>query len=163
MISIFYTILFILLLFAAVADIRARIIPNRYPAAIGLLFLLAAALGTVEGWPWHLLVFAASFAICIGLFAAGLLGGGDAKLLPAVALWAGPDLLPAFLLVTAAAGGVIALTILIMHRLELPAPTTAAPTVPYGVAIAAGGAAVVVQPLLNAFSPDWSVVSASGV
>jgi len=156
-----------LLLFAAVADIRARIIPNRYPAAIAFFFLVAAAFGTIPDWPWHLAVFAASFAICIGLFAAGLVGGGDAKLLPATALWAGPEALPAFLLVTATAGGIIALAMLARHGLLVPAHTDGAtgptPTVPYGVAIAAGGLAVGIQPLLNAFSPDWGAVSASGV
>lgn len=164
---VLYTILLILLLFAAVADIRARIIPNRYPAAILLLFPAAAAFGTFPDWPWHLLVFAASFAVCLGLFAAGLLGGGDAKLLPATALWAGPEVLPVFLLITATAGGVLALALLARHRLQTPARIDGAsaspPTVPYGVAIAAGGAVVAAQPLLNAFSPGWSVVSASGV
>jgi len=167
MTAVLYLILLALLLSAAVVDLRARLIPNRYPAAILLLFLPVAVLEPIPDWPWHLVVFAGSFVVCVGMFAAGLLGGGDAKLLPATALWAGPEALPAFLIVTAGVGGAIALAMLAARYLralpETGEGTQNPPTVPYGVAIAAGGLVIALQPLLNAFSSHSSVVSSSGV
>jgi prepilin peptidase CpaA len=54
------------------------------------------------------------------LFALGLLGGGDAKLAAATALWFGVDQTPTYLIYTALAGGAFALTILLFRKLPLP-------------------------------------------
>jgi len=191
--AILYTIFLILLGIAAVSDLRARVIPNRYPVAVAAAFLPLAALGAVPAWPGHLLVFAAVFAACLALFAAGLLGGGDAKLLPAAALWAGPSTLAEFLLVTAVTGGAIALTLAIKAkwagRRRSPMESEAAPRpdmphggseaaadeaepgamapasgeVPYAPAIAAGGLVVALEPLLNALSANSGLVPGNGV
>jgi len=102
----------------------------------------------------------------------GVLGGGDAKLIPAVALWAGPGTLAAFLFVTAVTGGLIALAMIAVRRLrpasggtgESQAGATALQGgVPYGFAIAVGGLIVATEPLFNAFSPYFVVVSGNGV
>jgi len=167
MIGVLYTIFLILLAGAAIHDTRERLIPNRYPAAIVLLFVPAAVVGAVEPWPAHLLVFAIAFGVCLPLFAFGILGGGDAKLLPAAALWAGPQLLAMFLLATAVAGGVIAFAMIARRRLRRATPDMAddvrAETVPYGVAIAVGGVPIALQSLVNQFSLNSTVLSASGV
>jgi prepilin peptidase CpaA len=85
----------------------------------------------------------------MGMFAAGWIGGGDAKLFAAAGLWLGwPATLP-YLAVTALAGGALALTLLLMRSGWLRPYTTgiggwfgrlATPgeNVPYGVAIAVG-------------------------
>jgi prepilin peptidase CpaA len=91
------------------------------------------------------------------LFAVNVMGGGDTKLLAAVALWAGPELAPSFLFATALAGAAIALAWLSPIRRLMPvapihdAMPPAAPVgptgwrsrlrqpVPYGIAIALGG------------------------
>ena len=88
----------------------------------------------------------AVFAIGALGFAVGVLGGGDVKLLAASSLFAGPALLPEFLMVTALAGGVLGLATLAGARIG-PAASAGDASVagrlrgglPYGPAIAAGG------------------------
>jgi prepilin peptidase CpaA len=87
------------------------------------------------------------FAIGALGFAAGVLGGGDVKLLAASSLFAGPALLLDFLMVTALAGGVLGLAMLAGARIGPAAPAAGDASVagrlrgglPYGPAIAAGG------------------------
>lgn len=132
---------------ACLFDITVRCIPNTvclllialYPA----IFATPAAPDPVwAGVATGLAVFAAGAVV----FAAGWLGGGDVKLLSALALWAGPAHLAGFLLITALAGGVLALAALVYARLVAVVPAlaigsrvTTQMTLPYGVAIACGG------------------------
>jgi prepilin peptidase CpaA len=92
-----------------------------------------------------LLALAAGGAVLIGgtaLFAAGLVGGGDVKLAAAATVWIGARAIPEFLVVTALVGGLLALGILggraLRRCIGRGRPAMADPTVPYGVAIAAG-------------------------
>lgn len=161
MAAAFHACVLVLLGVAAASDVRARIIPNRIPLAIAALFLPAAALGVMPSWPMHLLVFAIAFAICLALFAFNLMGGGDAKLIPAVALWVAPGDLPMFLIAMTLFGGLLALVLMVRARLRAPVDGAAAPeqpTLPYGVAIAAGGLAVLAEPIVNAFRASFSHV-----
>jgi prepilin peptidase CpaA len=97
--------------------------------------------GAAPAWGGHLLSGGIALALGMVAFARGWVGGGDAKLLAAVALWAGTDLLLPLLVVTSAFGAVLALSLLWMRQLAwpgcLPALAPGAP-IPYGVAIAAG-------------------------
>ena len=155
------------LLAAALSDIRRYLIPNRYPAAIVLAFFIYAMSQPLDQTLWGLAAGAAAFVVCAILFAAGIIGGGDAKLLAATMLWAGLSLAPLFLMCTVLAGGLLALAWLTPFRRLMPAAPEAAqppakvdparsglrsrfhqPT-PYGAAIAAGGFYVVA---LRAFS-----------
>jgi len=70
-----------------------------------------------------------------GLFALGLLGGGDVKMLGAVALWFTPTAFLDLLIVMAFVGGGVAVAFVI--RRVVFKPKTQA-TLPYGVAISAG-------------------------
>src|SRR5271170_2660586 len=80
------------------------------------------------------------------MFVGHLAGAGDIKLLAATGLWAGPHLVAMFLVVTAIAGGVLALTMAILtyirNRSGKQAMAVAKVPIPYGVAIAAGGLSV---------------------
>lgn len=137
---------------AVVTDVASLTIPNRIPVGVVLAFALAAATGTLDApaLGWHLATGAAVFAACIGLFAAGLFGGGDAKLMPAVALWIGPPALTPFVFYTALAGGALALAFLVLRNVPVPAAAAGQPWVarlrkrdagiPYAVAIAVGAA-----------------------
>ncbi len=145
------------LAWAAVSDVRFYLIPNRIPAIIVVAFAATAVMmpssfvigGAVTG--------AAALVVGGLLFAFGLMGGGDAKLMAAVALWAGPSLIARFALVTALAGLALATLLLSPWRRLMPAPSEAAlalargggevarQPMPFGVAIAIGGLSVLAQ------------------
>ena len=105
-----WTPLLILLAVAACADLRWRWIPNLVPLALAGLYLLGLVAGTTRAasLATAALVLAAGF----GAWRVGWLGAGDAKLTAAVALFASPAEMPALILVTALAGGLVALPIL---------------------------------------------------
>jgi prepilin peptidase CpaA len=132
----------IALLAAAAGDLRHRRIDNRLNAAIALaapLFWWAGGLG-MAAIGGQLALAAACFGMLTGLFALGAIGGGDVKLLTALALWIRPLWFVQLLAVMALAGG--GLTLMCLFRLVAwrahgrPRNTV---TVPYGIAIALGG------------------------
>lgn len=139
-----------LMLWAALSDVRSLTIPNRISLAILLLYpAYVLASGLTVNWTGGLIVGGALLAAGFVLFAFGMLGGGDAKLVAAGGLWAGPDLLFDYLLLTAFAGGVMAVALWLHHRYtKATVPSlifsTAADAdfakrpMPYAVAIAAG-------------------------
>jgi prepilin peptidase CpaA len=102
-----------LLLTAAMTDIRWLRIPNLISVLLVALFVVVAAGSTMAGrpvaWGSHVAAGALVFAVGLGLFAWGKLGGGDVKLLAAVALWHGLWLLPVLLLWVALVGGALGL------------------------------------------------------
>ncbi len=136
---------------AALYDFWKFVVPNFVPIALSLLFLAVALLrqDDVE-FVGHL--GAGVVVFCIGALAYRfrVLGGGDVKLLAAVALWVGWDLLPIYLISVAVFGGVLALLLLglrgLLHRIyrsvssraALPPVLRAGENVPYAVAIGAG-------------------------
>jgi len=150
-----------LLIAAALFDLTTFTIPNMLPAAMfGLFaaFLLAIAL-TGHGLNWsdtwpHLLAGAVALVAGIALFAAGWVGGGDAKLFAMACLWLGWDSMFEYTLVASLLGGILTLTLLALRRLSLPPLLATQPWlvrladqnsgVPYGVALAI--AALVVLP-----------------
>src|SRR5262245_12003938 len=109
-----------LLVLAGVFDWLTLTIPNWPTAAVALLFVPAALLTGMSGHDYlvhfasALIVLAAGFA----LYAAGLFGAGDAKLMSAAALWFGwPASLP-FIVYTVLAGGVLAAVLLFWKLLQ---------------------------------------------
>ncbi|MFN3231541.1 MAG: prepilin peptidase [Alphaproteobacteria bacterium] len=132
------------LIWCTVEDVRRRVIPHSATAAVVGLYIVYAAAGYSDPLSG---IAAGALYLLIGfvLFQLNLLGGGDAKLIAAVALWAGLDgALPLAFYVTMA-GGVVALGVLITHRIRVHADGSAkntVATVPYGMAIAVGGSFV---------------------
>ncbi len=128
----------IALLFAAGTDLRRREIDNGLNAAIALaapLFWWASGLG----WAaigLQLAVAAGSLAVLCGLFALRALGGGDVKLLTALALWLRPAWFAELVLIMALLGGVLAVAV---AGWQLARRRHNAVAVPYGVAIAGAG------------------------
>lgn len=102
--------LYLLLSCAAWTDFRTLRIPNLITAAVAGLFPLHAVLTGMPAGTVFLQHASAGLAVLAGgflLFAAGKLGGGDAKLLAAVALWLGwPELTPALFAISLAGAGV---------------------------------------------------------
>ncbi len=134
--------------FAASSDLVWMTISNRLCLILIATFGLCAAvvgLSAVE-LAWHVAAGALVLAVTFGFFAAGWIGGGDAKLAAATALWFGFDQLSAYLMISGAIGGL--LTVAIIRLREYPLPQVAkdwewarrlhgATTgVPYGIALA---------------------------
>jgi prepilin peptidase CpaA len=138
--------------YAAFSDLFTMTIPNRVSliliaAFLGLALLTGMAPGIIA---FHLLAATAVFAGCFALFALGVMGGGDAKLLTASALWFGWNLeLVSFLIVIGIFGGVLTLAILMartgpaqymLSRVPMTHNLTDAKAgIPYGIAIGAAG------------------------
>lgn len=140
-----------LMIYAAISDVATMTISNRLSLILAAGF---AAVALLMGLTWaaiglHLL--AGALVLCIGfaLFAAGLIGGGDAKLAAATALWLGFGGLVEYALIAALAGGALTLLLLSWRRLPLFKPAAnwewtrrlhdSKTGVPYGVALAIGG------------------------
>lgn len=139
-----------LLVYAACSDIARLIIPNWVSIALVAsfpLFALAHGMTAIEIGA-HLLFGFAVLGVGFGLFAAQIIGGGDAKLLAAAAVWTGYASLLPLIFWMALSGGLMAL-ILMQARKWVPyvegAPAfvnkllVRGSGIPYGVAIMVGG------------------------
>ncbi|TWF52935.1 A24 family peptidase [Neorhizobium alkalisoli] len=146
-----FSVLPLALAFAALSDLWTMTIPNFISAVAIVAFLLLAPLSGLA-WPVIGMSLAAAllvFIVCFGLFAFRIMGGGDAKLLTATALWFGydPSLL-VFLVTVAYVGGALTLIMLLLRTqansamaigIRLPASLSTEKKIPYGIAIAIGG------------------------
>lgn len=141
----------IALLIAAWTDIRRREIDNWLTSGIALVApAYWFALG-LEPWPDMALQAAIGlgvFVVFAFLFAIGAMGGGDVKLLGALALWFPWQALLVLLVLMSLLGGALTLVMAIAHRMRR---SEARLEVPYGVAIAAAGLWVLGQRYLNHF------------
>jgi prepilin peptidase CpaA len=144
-----------ILVWAAISDVRSRRIPNWTVIAVLVLFVPWALLHWGAWSAWALAGGLIALLIGFGLYAANVIGAGDAKLFAAVALFAGLGHLLAFAVATALAGGAMALISLAARprraytMLMLRGKGDFGPGLPYGVAISAGGCIVVWGVLLN--------------
>ncbi|RYC09768.1 A24 family peptidase [Ciceribacter ferrooxidans] len=145
------------LVLAALTDIFEMTIPNRIPAVLLGAFLLVAPFSGLgwSGFGMHMAAAALVFSGGFALFALNVMGGGDAKLLTAAAVWFGlTKSLLVFLIYVGYAGGVLTLLILLLRAranlviaMGLPVPHSilSAKKIPYGIAIAIGGLASYAQ------------------
>lgn len=127
------------LLVAAFTDIRRRQIDNWLNGAIALcapLFWWASGMALWPDVAIQLGVAGATFGVLAALFAFGAMGGGDVKLLTALALWISPKFFIDLLLIMALAGGLLTIVLGTWHIARRQRDRLA---IPYGVAIAIGG------------------------
>ncbi|MES5045063.1 prepilin peptidase [Rhizobium nepotum] len=139
------------LAFAALNDLFSMTIPNRIPVLLLLSFFVVAPF---SGMDWQTLAMsmaagAAVFFACFALFAANAMGGGDAKLMTATAVWYGFNVsLIEFLLAVTLIGGVLTLGILFLRSrsqeimaagIPIPDSLLVAKKIPYGIGIAMAG------------------------
>jgi prepilin peptidase CpaA len=146
-----------LLALAAGWDLASYTIPNVLPLAIIGAFLVFALVAGLSGavFGGHLAAGAVGLAAGFALFAAGLIGGGDAKLFAATALWFGFHDLAYYALFASVLGGGLTLVLLAMRQIPLPALLARQPWllrlhdtragIPYGAALAAGALIVLPQ------------------
>lgn len=140
-----------LMVWAATSDLLTMTIPNRLSLALVGAF---AVFGLVCGLPlgavaMHLAASGLVLAVTFGLFSMGWIGGGDAKLAAATALWLGFGSLLDYLLLAAIGGGFLSVVILALRQVPLPAFAHGWPWllricdprsgVPYGIALAVAG------------------------
>ena len=144
-----FVALIALLLGAGLEDIRHREIANWKTGAI---VLLAPAWWWANGlyiWP----DVAIQIGLAIGVFAIfattfhfGWMGGGDVKLIAALALWLPFGGFVAMLVAMSLAGGAITLAMVLEHRLRRREGQI---EIPYGVAIAFAAIVTIHEPILN--------------
>ena len=151
---------------AAVTDSLKLKIPNVISGAIIICFATAYGLQEIleknafQDLSSHLISGGVMLVIMMVLFFLKLFGGGDAKIIPAIALWIGLNGLPLFIMVTTIAGGTLALTSIALRKATIGqkiitkmlhysalkngwvgALAKGDNVVPYGIAIAAGAIA----------------------
>nr|WP_250646700.1 prepilin peptidase [Pseudemcibacter aquimaris] len=152
------------MIWAIVSDVRYYLLPNSLVLSVFILYLIYLLSLYFVGYTLSLEYIGYSFAISIvifgfllALFAFNMLGGGDVKLIPVVALWAGPSLTIKFLLITTVCGGIVSAAIIgyryvrrkifqlksseiVNHCVsESNEFKNEELNIPYGVAISAGG------------------------
>ena len=138
-----------LLLAAGIEDARQRTIGNGLNSAIALL---APVWWWAQGYslwpdvPVQLAVATVALCIFAGLFALGAMGGGDVKLIAALALWLPLQPFLALLMIMSIAGGVVTILMMIERRLHRKQGQL---EVPYGVAIAFAGLLALREPIIN--------------
>jgi prepilin peptidase CpaA len=139
----------IALLVAAFTDIRRRQIDNWLNAAIALgapVYWWAAGLSLWPDIASQIGVALVTFVALAGLFALKLMGGGDVKLLSALALWLAPMTFLKLIVIMSLLGGVLTIIFAVWHYAVTRRRDA---KIPYGVAIAASGL-ITLAPVLEA-------------
>jgi prepilin peptidase CpaA len=143
-----------LVVVAALKDVTSYTIPNWISLALIAAFAPVALVSGASLATLGLCLASGLVALLVGMgmFAAGWIGGGDAKLFAASVLWLGwPAALP-FMLVTGMAGGALTLGLLSLRSGWFEPVLAGGPAwlrklgaqggdIPYGVAIAVGALA----------------------
>ncbi|MEM8748754.1 MAG: prepilin peptidase [Pseudomonadota bacterium] len=110
------------MIFATFYDLFTMTIPNKICIALVVGFAVLAPLAgmSLETAAWHIGV--AFFVLVVGyvFFSFGFMGGGDAKLLAASALWFGTAFTAPYLLIASIMGGALTIMIIIARRMPLP-------------------------------------------
>jgi prepilin peptidase CpaA len=146
----------LLLLYVATIDVATRLIPNEICVALALLGI-AGQLASPMQIGQSLIVAVILFLLLLMIYARGWIGGGDVKLLVALAIGLPLTGVVQLLTITALAGGVLAMVHVMMRLLPSPRLAPAGSSLarrvyaierwrhlrhaplPYGVAIACGG------------------------
>ncbi|MEA3015780.1 MAG: prepilin peptidase CpaA [Sphingomonadales bacterium] len=149
--ELFVLVLAAALVAAAVGDLRTRTIPNWLNLAVALAAIPFWYVSDLGLWPEIALrigIAAAVFGLFAAAFALGMMGGGDVKLLAALALWLPPPAVAMLLVVMSLAGGALTLLLAVRHRMARREEKL---EIPYGVAIAFGGLWLIGERFLNQF------------
>ena len=144
------------LLAAAFTDLRRRQIDNWLNATIALAapaFWWASGIALWPDMAWQVGVALGAFAVLAILFAMKMMGGGDVKLLTALALWIRPEHFLWLVVWMSVIGGVLTVVFAMWHMMRRQTGRIA---IPYGVAICAAALLTVYVkslPALQAAAP----------
>jgi prepilin peptidase CpaA len=140
------------MIYAAASDLLSMTIANHVSIVLVVAFAFLAPLTGMDWttYGWHFAAGIFVLTINFGLFALGAMGGGDAKLLAATAVWMGFGLpLAQYVVWGAMLGGVLTLLILIFRKSPLAASAgnnvvlrhlaNSSVGIPYGIALGAAG------------------------
>ncbi|MFC1673161.1 prepilin peptidase [Pseudomonadota bacterium] len=159
-----------LVLYGAVSDARELRIPNWLSLAILAGFMPVAVLAGIglEAIAWHFVAALVTLVVGFVLFAFGLFGGGDAKMMAASALWVGWPELWVFALLVVLIGGVLSLMVIVLRKgigmwpdwlvRQAEGLFTPNKAVPYGIAIAAG--ALMMMSRMDVLPQSWRTIFA---
>lgn len=154
--AIVFIVLPACLVLAAFTDFLEMTIPNWISLLLIGAFVLIAPFSGVSllELGWHLAAALLVFVGCFSLFALNVMGGGDAKLLTAAALWFGFNhSLFEFLVYTGYLGGLLTIVVMLLRAnwdklatvgVRLPQTLMVAKKIPYAIAI--GGAGLLAYP-----------------
>jgi prepilin peptidase CpaA len=141
----------LLFMTAALSDLFTMKIPNWIALSISAVFVVVALVSgmSLADIGMHVLAGLVVLVVCFLFFSRGWMGGGDAKLAAAAALWFGFSDLLSFLLIASVFGGALTLLLLFFRSHPLPFSSAMPPWVlrlhdqavgiPYGIALAAAG------------------------
>jgi len=141
----------LLMAFAASSDLLTMRISNRVVMLLAAGFCVAAVLTgmPLQEFGLHVACAAIVLAVAFAFFSFGWMGGGDAKLAAATALWLGFGMTLPYLLYASVLGGTLTLSLLSLRRLPLPGFLVRVTWVhrlhdrrtgiPYGIALAIAG------------------------
>jgi prepilin peptidase CpaA len=141
----------LMLLAASWSDLRSRTISNRLNLAIALTAIPFWWASGLSLWPdiaWQIGLAALLFGFFSLAFALGAMGGGDVKMMGALALWIPAGALLPLVIIMSLAGGVLTVAMMIRHRLR---KSEGQLEVPYGVAIAFSGLWLISERFLYQF------------
>lgn len=144
-------LLVLILVSAGIEDARIREISNWKNAAIALLALPWWFAMGLDPWP----DMAVQLGIALGVFALfaaafhfGMMGGGDVKMIAALALWFPFDKLIGLIVIMSLVGGALTLVMLIDKWIRRRSER---PEIPYGIAIAIAALLTLREPIFNPF------------
>ena len=141
----------LLMAFAASSDLLTMRISNRVVILLVAIFCAAALIieMPLAEFGMHMLAAVVVLLCAFGMFTAGWIGGGDAKLAAATSLWLGFGLTLPYLLDASVIGGLMTLAILMARHWPLPGFLMritwvhrlhdARTGIPYGIALAIAG------------------------
>ncbi len=146
-----------LVVFGGAMDLFSMTIPNRVSILLIAAFFCLAPFSNMSlaDVGMHVAAGLTVLAVTFALFSFRIIGGGDAKLAAAVALWLGFSNLVDYSIMTALLGGALAITLLGFRKIPLPASWVhfewldrlhrPKGDIPYGIALSAAALIVYQQ------------------
>lgn len=150
--AILLGLLVLILVSAGIEDARIREISNWKNAAIALLALPWWFAMGLNPWPdmaIQLGIALIVFALFAAAFQFGMMGGGDVKMIAALALWFPFDKLVSLIVIMSLVGGALTLVMLIDKWIRRRSEQ---PEIPYGIAIAIAALLTLREPIFNPFA-----------